>query len=77
MSSKSQRKAKMLIRVDDDIKAGIKAFVAELQMKSPKKRVTENQAIAVLLKRCAPRVWEQLRERHPDVEALAERLDKD
>ena len=62
----------MLIRVDDDIKAGIKAFVAELQMKSPKRRITENQAVAVLLKRCAPEIWEKIRAQHPDAEALDE-----
>ena len=60
----------MLIRVDDDIKAGIKLFVASLRMKNPKKNVTENQAVAVLLKRCAPDIWEQIKDKHQEIEAL-------
>lgn len=76
MSSGSRRKAKMLIRVDDEIKAGIKSFVAELRMKNPKKNVTENQAVAVLLKRCAPDIWEKIRDQY-DKRGEIEKLDKE
>ena len=50
----------MIIRVEPEVKAAIQAYAGQLRLKNPDKRVTEGEAIADLVQRCAPEIWEAI-----------------
>lgn len=52
----------MIIRVQPAVKAAIQAYAGQLRLKMPGKRVTEGQAIAELVRQCAPEIWETIPE---------------
>lgn len=60
-----KRKAYMIIRVEPEVKAAIQAYAGQLRLKKPGKRVTEGEAIADLVRRCAPEIWEAMPEAPP------------